>query len=460
MALGAAGVYLVQLKKDALIHEAAVFLRKMLVRETELDFRVGRISGKLSGGVRFQDVRIEDPALPEGERTLFSAKEIELHYRFLDFVSKQFGSKVQVTVTEPVIVWRPSTHLSREPLPVLSWLKQWVVSAKGRFSIRLLRTKFYFGSAPLKIEELYLDAEPSGFHAEIPLRHLDLAGADVSSVIKVNGHFEPGLIHEDDALVGDIRTEGSVVNWNPLPAESGFEFHCSRRELRISASDFLGGIEVTGAVDFQNAGDAEWTLHAEDYALSNLSVFVKSVQKVSISGKMNMDLDFNGDLFSPQVKGDVRVESPWLGKDLKAIDLHVEGVYPTVRLSGSRVLLQDGSSMRLADETVEAGDLFDEKIYQTLVSRAQQDNVVWGDWEFKRGHGENDKPEFLMQRSFGDKARLHFKKFNVDDQDLIDSRETQPVELGLELKLRPKDSVKLEWREEERFVGVERKLKF
>ncbi len=460
VAIGAAGVYLAQLKKDALVREAAAFLQKMLLRETELDFRIGRMRGKLSGGIRFEDVRIEDPALPEGDRMLFSAKEIRFRYNFLDFISKQFGSKLEVTVVEPVIVWRPSARLSREPLPILSWMKQWALSSKGRFSIRLLKTKFYMGSVPLKIEEFFLDAGPDSFRAEIPIRHLEIAGSDISSVIKVSGRIEPGLIHEDDALVGEIRTEGSVVNWNPLPAESAFDFRCSRRGLHISASDFLGGIEVTGAVDFQNGGEAEWTLHAEDYALSNLDAFLQSAQKISISGRMSLDLGFSGDLFAPQVNGDVRVESPWLGKELKAMDIHVDGVYPTVRLTGSRVLLQDGSSMRLADETLEAQDLFNEKTYQALVSGAQQDNVVWGDWEFRHPRDENDKPEFLIQRSFGDRARLHFRKFNVEDEDLIESRQTQPMELGLELKLRPKDSVKLEWREEEGFVGVERKMKF
>ena len=115
--------------------------------------------------------------------------------------------------------------------------------------------------------------------------------------------------------------------------------------------------------------------------------------------------------------------------------------------------------MRIADKTLEARELFKEKTYETLVSEAQQETVVWGDWELSRQKDERDQPEFIMQRSFGDKTNVHFTKFSTDEKP-VEPRESKNMEVGFEYRLRAKDSLKFELRDDEEFVGIERKMKF
>ena len=69
-----------------------------------------------------------------------------------------------------------------------------------------------------------------------------------------------------------------------------------------------------------------------------------------------------------------------------------------------------------------------------------------------------DDEEILMQKSFGDKASLNFRKFK--DEEVISSDEPHDMQVGFEYRLRSKDSLKMEFRDQEQFVGVERKMKF
>ena len=142
------------------------------------------------------------------------------------------------------------------------------------------------------------------------------------------------------------------------------------------------------------------------------------------------------------------------------MDLHVSGVYPTLQLSDSRLLMDDGSTMRFADKTVEFRELFSNRLYEGLVAGEDQDTVVMGDWKFKRPTDENERPEFTAQRSFGKHASLHVTKFNEASEETLDSPEDRNTEVGFEYRLKGKDSLKLEMREDEKFVGVERKMSF
>ena len=121
--------------------------------------------------------------------------------------------------------------------------------------------------------------------------------------------------------------------------------------------------------------------------------------------------------------------------------------------------MPDESTMRFADKTIEAGELFKEKTYEALVAEAQQETVVWGDWEFSRSKDANESSGLLMERSLGDNTKVHFTKFYEGFADQERTNEKQ-MEVGFEYRLRSKDSLKLELRDDEEFVGVERKMKF
>ncbi len=444
-----------------LVREATNFIQHLLSRESQLDIKIGKISGRLSGVVRFEDVRLEDPALPAGLKLILRAKEIELRYRWVDFLTKNFASKIVVTVREPELYWRSQLSLHRDRFGLFGWLREWGLAQRRHLQVIVKDLKFVRGSGDREFTGIQIEYMNDTFQIQAPLRHLELWGYDISTEINVHGRFQPGLLNASDSLIGEFFTEGTVVNWSPLPWESRFEFTLTEDELELHSSSLLGGFELSAAVNFENENEIQLSLDTQQYPLSNFGPFLRTAAKAPVEGRLDLKARIKGPLQAPNLEAYATLSGGRSGiNKYQAMNLHVTGIYPTLRLSDSRVVLEDGQVMRFTDQALEFSDLFDVSIYKKLISGSDQDTVVLGDWEFRRPTDEKQRPEFLMQRSFGKHAQLHIKKFNEADEEKLDSPQTHEMEVGFEYRLKGKDSLKFEMREDERFVGVERKMSF
>ncbi len=244
------------------------------------------------------------------------------------------------------------------------------------------------------------------------------------------------------------------------------DFVFSREGLDITSSDVVG-VELSGRVDFTRDYEIDISAKTVNYPLSAVGdLFAFGRGGFSTPGVADAEVHLEGSPWAPNMEGRFRIRDGGVGsRTFRALDLHLQGVYPTVRVTDSRILMEDGTSMRFADTTLELSDLLKNKALERLISEAQQDTVVWGDWELSRTESRNERSsDFLMQRSLGERARVHFKKFN-DEEDYPIRRdatgnEPRQMEVGFEYRLRSKDSVKLEVRDGDELVVVERKMKF
>ncbi len=454
-------VFFVKERKDFLVQEAKGTLEHLLSRESDFEVHIGSLSGSFLGRIRFKDVKVLNPGpFPEQDRLLFRASEISFRTRFLDLVSKKLASRIEVAVRDPEVFWRPRVHLSsHRDLPFFGWMRQWALAQKELIDIRVENMSLFFESQNFKLEGVNLSYENDQLKAEIPLRHLTLGSMDISTVINARGNFRLGLFGGEDSIAGEFYTEGTVVNWSPLPEESKFHFIFLRTGFELTSADIFGGIGLEGRILFDEDYRMECRIRAKDYPLSNLNFILKASPKSMLPSRMDVDLHFEGSPLAPAVEGIARIHEGYIGsKTFKALDLQISGVYPTVRLENSRLLLEDDSVMKFADKTLEFREFFSNKTYETLIGEAQQDTVVWGDWEFRRPRDIKDNPEFLLQRTLGDRARLNFRDYKRDE--MMRTEDSDKVEVGLEYRLAEKNSLKLQLREDEQFVGVERKVKF
>ena len=450
-------------RKESLTRHGLQLLESSLSRGTDLRVRIGAIKSNFFGFLSFENVVVDEPWMPPDEAVVFKADKIEFRYRFLDFVSKSFNSKIEVIVKKPQVYCKPRLGVRKPRFIFLSWMRDWAISQKNRFRINVDDLSLFLGYEKRKMAGINIFYENNSFELEIPLSHIPIWTSDVSSVIKITGRLDTTAYPHVNQLIGRIITEGTVVNWNPVDQESQFDYVLSDETFEMSSSSFLGGVRVAGRVDFTKDSSIDFSINANNYSLSHLKPFLKSQTQANPAGRMDLDIHFRDNLWAPTVEARARIYDGWIRKrNFKAMDVNVSGIYPTVRLVGSRILLEDGSSMRFAEENLEARDLFKEKTYETLISESEQDSVVWGDWEFSRPRDLKDQPEFVMQRSLGDETRLHFRKFSEEgpELDASNSQRNQQMEVGFEYRLKSKDSLKLELRLDEEFVGVERKVKF
>ena len=464
-ALVGVAAFFAKTKKDMLVREGANFLQALLSRESNLDVKIGKISGKLSGAIRFDDVRLEDPRLPTGLKVLFRADRVEFRYRPWEFFTKNFTSKITVNVKNPEIYWLPAIRLHYDPFPFFNWLRDLLLTQRQRFDLHVTNLTLVAGVDRRRFDGISLDYADDRFQIEMPAHHVDFFGNDLSTDIHLSGHFEWALSRDDDTLVGQISTEGSVVDWQPLAWESQADFTLTRTSLHVDSSKFLGGFELTGALNFSDIGFADFILRTEGYQLKNFEPFIGRGQTGSYDGTLDLEAHFQGppDALSTDAHATLRGGKSGNGH-YRALVLHANGVYPTFTLSNSQLIAEDGVIMRLADETIEFKDLFNPSTYRSLVTGVSQDEVSMGDWGFRRTMDENQLPEFLMQRSLNNRARVQLRKYNEpEDRKILQPAtedERRDMEVGFTYRLRGNDTVKYTVREDEQFVGVERKMSF
>ena len=457
------GFFYLNAKKEALVVRSTQVLQSLFKKQTDLDLRIEKVSGHLLGWVKFERVSVAAPWLLEGNRTIFKAEEIRVQYRFLDFISKKFDSKIVVTIRKPVIAWTPRFKLRRNAFPFFGWMRQWALSGLQNIEINAEDMEITFGEKK-RVTDINASFSREAFLLEAPLTHADLAGFDVSSVFRAEGHYEPASETRNDSIVGKITTAGTVVNWKPVSTEASFDFVFNQDEVRLTSEDFLGGFQVMARVDFAEDFLLEASLKTQDYPFSNFGPFLSAPDKFKLPGRLDLEMDVSGTVWEPQISLRARIHEGWIGKKMfKVLDVNGSGVYPTLRLTDSRILMSDGlTTMRFADKAVEIRQLFESKALENLIVEAQQEQVVWGDWELSRPKDSNDLSEFLMQRLLGDNARVHFRKYNENKEKPIrmGTVETAPMEVGFEYRIKSKDALKVEVRDGEEFVGIEHKVSF
>ncbi len=455
-----AAFFFVQIRREALRAEFTRFIQTSLSRQTGAEVRIGKIGGQPFGSVLFEDIEIREPWLPAEQGTFFKAESIRFRYSFLDLISKSFHSKVEVIIQKPKIFWHPHLKLRKVDFPLSEWMRQWALSQKNRFTVRIEDLSFSLGPGKKPLAGIDIRYEDNAFSAAIPVSHVTIAKSDVSTVIQVEGLFEPGLSGLADALVGRIRTEGTIINWKPLREESGFEFVLTEDILRLVSSNFLGGIEIEGSMDLRRDLSMDFSVRAKNYPFMNMDAFFTPLPGAPPPGRMDLEARFHGSPWSPMVECRTRLYDGWMGKQsFKVMDVNVSGVYPTMRLEGSRILLEDGQTMRIADRSVEAPELFKNDTYEDLVEATDQSRVSWGDWDFTRSTDTRSNPEFLLERVLGDRTRLHLKRTH-EDQGVMGDEDSRQTEVGVAYQFRAKDFLRLEFREDEEYFGVERKLRF
>ncbi len=461
LAAFAAAAAFLHLRKEAVFEAFVSRIETTIARGTGLDVRFGRVSGRFPGLVRIEDLEISEPSAG-GRIVLFECREILLRYRLLDLISKDPVAKVQIELRSPRLRWEPRFRVLRRDLPILTWMRRAAVTRGRDVVIHAEGAEFEFGAR--RFGPIDLRFEGGRLRAEMAVHHFEMAAFDVSTEVVVEARFLAAADARDDSLTGTVMTEGTVVNWRPLPYETRFEFELSRHLFNVRSEDLFGGIDFAAEYRLDD-DEVRWAVAADEYSLANLDPLFNLSKGLSVPGSVTFDLRVWGDPLNPSYDGRARIRNGWISRrPFEAMDLSFEGVYPTLRLYDSRLLLKDGTAMRFADRTFEASDVFRERTYRTLVSEAQQDSVVWGDWELTRSKGKGDRSDLLMQRSFGDNARLQLRRTNVEDDvpraDGLRSDERRGVGVGFEYRLQSRDALKFEVREGEEFVGVERKLKF
>jgi hypothetical protein len=292
-----------------------------------------------------------------------------------------------------------------------------------------------------------------GYDLKLKLNHLPFAKRDLSTELFLKGEL---VFHKGrPQLEGQAATQGTVMDWKPIHEESSMTFVLTEEELIIEDSLIFGTITLTGRIQYIDYLGIDAKMVVNAFPLTTINeLFVLPLGK-RFTGLMNSRIEVQGALANPQLKGEALLQGLEVKqKPIRNIQLQFEGVFPEVEIHGSRLVTEEGVVMQFSDQMLELKDLIRTETYERLIAQTDQEDVVFGEWTLRR----KDKDAVLVERDMGDTMRLRFERFEHDEA-TIRPDETE-LEVEWEYLLSGSDSFRVRMRDEEEFVGVQKKLSF
>ena len=451
----------VWVKKDSIRAEFGRFFTNRAWTLLGVKVHVDRFGGNIVESLALRGVRVSSPTASavEGLDTVFEAEEISFHYRIPELITGNFAGWFRIVMTKPAIYadvpLRPHTSLDPRWRELFRIFIQVLKGMRRKTQIVIRGGTVVWRDAEGAVSGVEGTLQDQEFNLALTLNHVGLAGNDLSTELNLRGHLKSDA-GERQTLIGFVMTRGTIINWKPVPHESKLSFTLTDETLTIADSSILAGFEMKGAVHFTDPPDMNLIIRTKNYPLDQLNEFLILPPEKQLSGIADVSIDLDGSPLAPMTKGEITIKDSRMSRrPIKNMQIHLEGVYPDLRISNSRVVLEDGTTMAFAKENVSVSDLFSSRTYEALVTRTDQDDVIWGDWRLKR---EEREESMVIQRDLGNQMNVKYEKFEQDEADVKSAPQRDEVEL--EYLLSGKDSFKVKLKDDEEFVGVEKKMSF
>ena len=448
--------FVVYHKKSQIGNHFRIFITQRFEQTFGLTVVLEGIEGNVFGTVALKGVQLSVPSAGGSVLTIFSADEVRFRYTLGDFFRENFSGWFDIILKKPVfysnIPFRPAVREARS-LEFFSAFTQRV-----RQNARLIvedGTIAWLGEDGI-LSGIEGVIENEAFDFKLSLNHIRLENLDVTTTMAFKGRVMPDPDHASKKLVGSWTTQGTVVNWKPVPKESMMRFEITEDQFIIHDATILGGIEIEGVIGHTSREDVDLKLVAKRYPLRQIYDILSFSNNPSMGGTMDGQILLSGSLHHPRIHGQILIENPDSNAErFKNIQLNFSGIYPTVRLSQSRMVTQNGTVMKFSNQELHVQELLDVTTYEDLVRRTEQTMVTWGDWTLKR---QEEEDSVSLEHGFGEDLKLTYERLEHDETRIHHSESKD--KFHLEYLLGGKQSVKMEVKEDEQFFGLQRKSVF
>lgn len=394
-----------------------------------------------------------------GDQEIFSAESITFEYPLLSIFFERFSGWVDVTLDHPHFY--PEAPLSGQS-----------GAASGNPSVKFLSTliRRLQKNAQVTLRDGVIDLSRTAgvrvgveglirsrsFDLSFAMNHLKMGRYDMTSLWRVNGTLDEGGRADSPAITGTLETRGTVVNWKPLPSEGRLSFRLTPEKIEFRDSTVLGGIGLSGGVQIAGEPELDVLLRFTGYPADKIHDIFSFSSGNPPAGSISGEVRIKGKWNEPRLQGDLILEDRILTRRFQNIQLHFEGLYPEVRVSESRMMMIDGTSMRFSEKQVLLRELFQSETYEQLIKEEGQSRVAWKDWTLER---REDDDSIELKKKLSGNVSFQYENTAQDETKPTDTQTTEHA-VGLEYALTGSDNITVEVKEDESFVGLEKKSVF
>jgi len=328
----------------------------------------------------------------------------------------------------------------------------------------------------LKIEDGYIDFKNRGFEFSISPQKADsgevkLGGDFKESVIELYSsikHWPVGAVDlstdvtfdaelkaksETPILTGMLNTTNTIINYRPAE-ELSAQFTVRKKVVEILGLKWGKTFRLVGKVNLEAPNDLEIIALLDGTKLEDLmSFWVESIQNV-VSGTVKGRLEVDGPLDTCVSRGHITARNGHIGDVFyENAVIHLTGKGPMVMVGDSRIYRESG--YLLLDGEIDFSQLGKRNILEDIVIKTDDQSIVWEGWDISK---ETATDTVNLKKRIGEELEIGFVA-PVEPEDELKEEESEGA-FEMRYKLKESDSLKMQIREEEEFLGVEHKIKF
>ena len=283
------------------------------------------------------------------------------------------------------------------------------------------------------------------------LKHWPVGAVDLSTDVK----FDAELKEKSEVLMltGTLNTTNTIINYRPA-AELSAQFTVRKKAVEILGLKWGKTFRLVGKVNLEAPNDLEIIALLDGTKLEDLMSFWGESVKNVVSGTVKGRLEIDGPLDTCVSRGHITARGGHIGDVYyENAVIHLTGKGPMVTVGDSRIYRETG--YLLLNGELDFSQLGKRNIFEDIVIKTDDQSIVWEGWDISK---ETVTDTVNLKKRIGEELEIGFVA-PVEPTDELKEEEPEGA-FEMRYKLKESDSLKMQIRQEEEFLGVEHKIKF
>lgn len=424
-----------------------------------LDISIGNIDGGIVRPFALRDVKILGKGGEHPSRS-FEINSMISNYRIWDFVfPKSLKKEPYVTIDFQTKNREISGFVTLEGTVDNASVRGYVsvfgskeINLEGRIKNGIARLILRPGSGIIKIESNF--AADGVLLIAIRASHFNLRGVDIAGDVTIKSiSTKSSLNGGEDCIEGEIEANKVILNYKPF-FDLKASYKISKETLEVSNLDIGGIFYLNGKFGLRQPHLIDMVAVTDNMNTQQVLSAIDARYGAFVSGSMNSKWELKGTLGNLKSSIHLDMRKGRIGDmTFDHLSGYLKGDGPMVRIEDSRIIRESGALV-LGGE-MDLKRIGKDSLFEKIKILDGENTIVWDEWETAKWQ---DVREFKMSKNVAGGFNVGFKKFVNDDKVDESLRERDQFEVGY--NLHPNDSIKIKFKDNSSFFGLEHKDKF
>jgi len=283
------------------------------------------------------------------------------------------------------------------------------------------------------------------------LKHWHAGSMDITTDISVEAELKEksGV----PVITGTLNTEKSIINYKPC-RELSLHFTVRKKAVEILGFKWGKSFRLVGKLEFDPPHNIELIALLDGTKLEELLSFGPSGAENLLAGTVKGRLEIEGPLNNPVSRGQITSRDGRIGDVyFENAVIHLLGKGPLITIGDSRIYRETG--YLLLNGEIDLRKFGKRNLFENIVIKTDDQSIVWEGWDITK---ESAGDEVNLKKKISEDWEVGFTAPLESDDTSWEKDEESEVELRY--KIRDNESLKMQIKEEEEFLGVEHKIKF